>query len=193
MPFVTEALWGYLPNNDKPLILSSWAQADEAYINESAESEMQILIDLVRGIRNVRDEYQVEPGRKITALILPGSRSALFDGHEYLFARLCNIATLQILSDESAVPAQSASVTVADVTVYLPLTDFVDVAAECERLSKEHAKLAEQIARVQAQLGNEQFVSRARPDVVERERTRLAGLEASAAQIAERIAGMCRS
>ena len=191
MPFVTEALWSYLPNHDKPLILSSWAQADEAYFNENAENDMQILIDLVRGIRNVRDEYQVEPGRKITTLILPGSRRTLFDGHEYLFARLCNVATLQLLSDESAVPAQSASVTVADVTAYLPLADFVDMAAECERLGKEHAKLVEQIARVQAQLGNEQFVSRARPDVVERERTRLASLEASAAQIAERIAGMC--
>ncbi|MEP7294040.1 MAG: valine--tRNA ligase, partial [Chloroflexota bacterium] len=94
MPFVTEELWGFLPNHDQPLILSSWAQADQSYIDEAAESEMQLLIDLVRGIRNVRDEYQVEPGRKITALIAPGSHAALFNGHEYLFARLCNVASL---------------------------------------------------------------------------------------------------
>jgi valyl-tRNA synthetase len=193
MPFVTESLWSYLPNHEKPIILASWPTTDEAYIDERAENEMQLLIDLVRGIRNVRDEYQVEPGRKITALVVPGSQKALFEGHEYLFARLCNVATLQILSDESTVPAQSASVTVADATAYLPLTEFVDMAAECDRLGKEHEKLTQQISKVQAQLGNEQFVARARPDVVERERARLADLEASAAQIAERIAGMCGS
>ena len=67
----------------------------------------------------------------------------------------------------------------------------MDVAAECERLGKERDKLLEQITRSQAQLSNEQFVSRARPDVVEKERTRLAGLQASAGQIGERIAALC--
>jgi valyl-tRNA synthetase len=160
-------------------------------VDEAAEADMQLLIDLVRGIRNVRDEYQVEPGRKITALVTAGAREGLFRSYDYLFARLCNVATLELLGGETAAPSQAASVTVADVTAYLPLADFVDMAAECERLGKERDKLNEQIARVQAQLGNEQFVARARPDVVERERTRLADLEASAAQISERLAGMC--
>ena len=191
MPFVTEELWGFLPNRSQPLILSSWATADESYIDEAAESEMQLLIDLVRGIRNVRDEYQVEPGRKITALVAASSHESLFAGHEYLFARLCNVAALEMMPAGSEAPTQAASVTVADVTAYLPLADFIDVAAECERLSKEQQKLTEQITRVQAQLGNENFVSRARPDVVERERTRLADLQASEAQIAERITGLC--
>jgi valyl-tRNA synthetase len=142
----------------------------------------------VRGIRNVRDEYQVEPSRKITALIAPGSHPHLFETEDYLFARLCN-TTASLLTGST--PEQSASVTVGDVTAYLPLADFVDVAAECERLSKERDKLLEQIERSQKQLSNEQFVSRARSDVVEKERTRLAGLQASAAQISERIVSLC--
>ena len=77
------------------------------------------------------------------------------------------------------------------VTIYLPLADFIDVAAECERLGKERQKLAEQITRQQAQLSNENFVSRARPDVVEKARTQLASLLASQQQIDERIAGLC--
>jgi Valyl-tRNA synthetase len=56
---------------------------------------------------------------------------------------------------------------------------------------KEQAKLQEQIERSQAMLQNEQFVTRARPDIVERERTKLADLQASAAQIAERLAALC--
>ncbi|MFN8565869.1 MAG: valine--tRNA ligase, partial [Anaerolineae bacterium] len=175
----------------KPLIVSGWATADESYIDEQAETETSLLIELVRGIRNVREEYNVEPGRRITALIMPGSRRALFQTHDYLFARLCNVATIHLLSADDAAPEHAASVIVGDVTVYLPLADFMDVAAECERLSKERDKLLEQIARVQAQLGNEQFVTRARPEVVERERARHASLQASAEQIAERLTSLC--
>ncbi len=82
---------------------------------------------------------------------------------------------------------------VNDVTVYLPLAGMIDIQAECDRLTKEQRKLQEQITRSQAMLSNEQFVSRARPDVVERERTKLADLEASAAQITERLASLCRN
>ncbi|HVU14599.1 MAG TPA: valine--tRNA ligase [Phototrophicaceae bacterium] len=192
MPFVTEELWSFLPNRTgKPLIAASWPDGDSRYEDDAAEADMQMLIDLVRGIRNVRDEYQVEPSRKITALIVPGSSPKLFAAYEYLFARLCNVGTINLLADESSAPQQAASVSVGDVTAYLPLADFVDVSAECDRLSKERAKLTEQISRVEKQLGNEQFVARARPDVVEKERTRLAGLKASAEQIDSRIAGLC--
>ncbi len=190
MPFVTEELWSFLPNHDQPLIVASWPQADERYFDDQAESDMQLLIDLVRGIRNVRDEYQVEPSRKITAQIAPGSHQSLIETQDYLFARLCNTTASLLLADGSA-PPQAASVIVSDATAYLPLADFVDTAAECERLGKEREKLLEQITRSQAQLSNEQFVSRARPDVVEKERTRLAGLQASATQIDERLAALC--
>ena len=190
MPFVTEALWNYLPNHETPLIVAAWPAADMRYLDDAAEADTQLLIDLVRGIRNVRDEYQVEPSRKITALIAAGNHPGLFENYGYLFARLCNVAALQTLEAGSA-PQQAATVTVSDVTVYLPLADFVDVAAECERLGKERDKLAEQIVRSQAQLANENFVSRARPDVVEKARAQLANLQASAEQIAERMAGLC--
>ncbi len=94
------------------------------------------------------------------------------------------MATLTLLPEGSDAPTKAALVTVGDVTIYLPLTDFVDAEAECERLNREQDKLKEQIARSEGMLGNDQFVSRARPDVVERERERLAALQASAEQIA---------
>jgi valyl-tRNA synthetase len=191
MPFVTEEIWSFLPHEGEALILAAWAQADASYLDNDAENDMVLLIDLVRAIRNVRDEYNVEPSRKITAQIAPGSHPHLFAEYDYLFARLCNVASIQILSPDSAAPEQSASVIVGDVTTYLPLADFVDVAAECERLTREQEKLQEQIARAQAQLSNQQFISRARPDVVERARTQLASLQASAEQIAERLARLC--
>ncbi len=191
MPFVTEELWSFLPHEGEALIVAGWPQADESYFDEAAEATMVTLIDLVRGIRNVRDEYKVEPSRKISAQAESKLYASALDQYRYLFARLCNVADLQILTAGQTAAEQSAIVVAGDVTVYLPLVDFVDLAAECERLTKEKAKLIEQITKLQTTLGNEQFVSRAKPEVVERERTRLAGLQASADQLTERLNGLC--
>ncbi len=191
MPFVTEELWSYLPEQGTPLILAAWPQADARYVDESAEVTMGILMDLVRGIRNARTEYNVDPARKITAAATPGSLRAILEQYHYLFARLCNVSELSLLADGSPAPDEAASVIASDVTVYLPLAGMIDVKAECERLMREQSKLAEQIKRSEAMLSNEQFTSRAKPEVVERERAKLAELQASAMQIAERIAALC--
>lgn len=190
MPFVTEEIWKYIPHEGQALMLASWPQSDAAYLNEAAEAEMNVLIDMVRSIREVRMTYNVEPGRKITAIIASGSRRAAIEQHSYLFARLCNVSEVSILTGGE--PENAAAAVVSDVTVYLPLAGLVDVAAECERLNKEHAKLQEQIGRLQAQLSNEQFVTRAKPEIVERERAKLADLQASVKQISERLAALCK-
>ena len=191
MPFVTEEIWRYLPHEGPALIIASWPTVDERYLNDEAEREMSLLIDLVRGIRNVRDEYNVEPSRKITALAANSGNANLIERYSYLFGRLCNVSNVRMMAEGEATPTQAASVVAGEFTMYLPLADMVDTAAECERLTKEQAKLQEQIERSQAMLQNEQFVTRARPDIVERERTKLADLQASAAQIAERLAALC--
>ncbi len=192
MPFVTEELWSYLPNTKTALILAMWPVAEAAYQDEKSEAEMTTLMDLVRGIRTVRAEYAVDPARKITALVAPGSYRANLEQYGYLFGRLCNVSQITLLEQGAPAPDESASVVVSDVTFYLPLAGLVDVSAECERLTKEQGKLQEQITKSKNMLGNEQFVSRARPDVVERERTKLAELEASFAQIGERLATLCK-
>jgi valyl-tRNA synthetase len=74
-------------------------------------------------------------------------------------------------------------VVVSDTTIYLPLAGLIDFAAECARLRKEQDKLAEQIGRSQKTLANENFVQKANPDVVQRERDKLAELQASSSQI----------
>jgi valyl-tRNA synthetase len=189
MPFVTEEIWRFLPHDEKEqaLIIARWPAADESCFDDEAERAMSLLIDLVRGIRNVRDQYGVEPGRKIMAYALAGPHSALIEQYGYLFARLCNVATVEPLPSEQETPAQAASVVAGEITFYLPLADLVDVQAELDRLSKERTRLQEQMARSAGMLGNEQFVARARPEVVERERTKLADLQASVAQIDERL------
>jgi valyl-tRNA synthetase len=185
MPFVTEEIWSFLPGHDKPLIISQWPETNTALIDDQAEAQMDTLMDMVRGIRNVRAEYDVDAGRRISVVVAPGSHAENIQSHDYLFARLCNVSDLQLLN--GAVPDDAASVVVSDVTIYLPLKGLIDYAAEIERLSKEQGKLQDQIAKSEATLSNEGFVSHARPDVVQRERDKLTELQASAQQIDLRL------
>src|SRR5690606_19703273 len=72
MTFVTEEIWQYTPHQGETLMLADWPVAAPAYIDEQAESEANLFIELVRGIRNVRLEYNVDPGRRIKTLLNPG-------------------------------------------------------------------------------------------------------------------------
>jgi valyl-tRNA synthetase len=123
-------------------------------------------------------------------VIAPGSYRQEIEQHKHIFARLCHVETTQ-WSDRSEAPANSAVVVVNDATIYLPLAGMVDVAAECQRLAKEQDKLRQQIERSLNLLNNENFTARAKPEVVERERKSLGELQASAAQIADRLAELC--
>ncbi|MBZ0300430.1 MAG: class I tRNA ligase family protein, partial [Anaerolineae bacterium] len=191
MPFMTEEIWQYLPHEGETLMLARWPQADSARIDAEAEAKMNALMDMVRGVRNVRSEYNVDPGRRIHASIMPGSYGDEIRQYSYLFARLCHVEQIDVLNRSAAVPDNSATIVVNDATVYLPLAGLVDIEAECQRLSREHEKIQQQIQRSEKLLNNPNFVSRAAPEVVERERKTLADLQASATQIDERLTRLC--
>jgi valyl-tRNA synthetase len=191
MPYVTEAAWQFLPHQGETLMLAAWPQADTALIDPAVEERMNTLMEMVRGVRNLRTEYNVEPGRRIQGMIAPGSYRQEIQQYGYLFTRLCHMEDIQLLESASAEPENSASVIVNDATIYLPLAGLVDIAAECQRLTKEQVKLQQQIQRSQDLLGNENFVSRANPEVVERERKTLADLQSSILQVRERLSRLC--
>ncbi len=190
MPYITEEIWGYLPTGDGPLILAEWPAASPALLDAEAEGQFTILMDLVRGIRNARAEYKVEPGQRISALIDAGSQRALIGEHTDLFARLCNVGSVTLLDAGASAPGQAATIVAADVTAYLPLADLVDLDAERERLRRELENLDRQMARTMALLGNESFVSKAKPEVVQRERDKLEALAASRRAVEERLGAL---
>ena len=187
IPYITEEIWAYLPTGDSPLILAPWPQSNSAYLDPTAEADFAILMDLVRGVRNARAEYKVEPAHRINALIEPGTHHALIDTHRDLFSRLCNVERIALLDMGATAPDQAATIVSTDVTVYLPLADLVNLDAERERLHREMDNIDQQIARADGLLSNEGFVSKARPDVVQRERDKLTALRASRQAIEERL------
>ncbi len=190
MPFVTEELWSYLPHEGEALIIAPWPKEQPQYADDAAEMAMLALMELVRGVRNVRNEYNVDPGRRITAIVSPGSLGDTLLVNSYVFARLCNVEQLTLLGGQHA-PTQAATIAVGDTTLYLPLAGMIDLAAECERLRKEQERIGQAMAKSANQLANENFVSRARPEIVQRERDNLANLQAQADQLDERLGMLC--
>lgn len=97
-----------------------------------------------------------------------------------------------MLARKAVTPEQAAAIVAADVTAYLPLADLVDLDAERERLAKELENIDQQIRRTEGLLGNDSFVSKAKPEVVQRERDKLSALTASRRSVEERLAELAR-
>ena len=193
MPFATEEMWRYLPVDGEALIVADWPQADESYIDDDTEAEMAVLMDMVRGVRDIRTQYNVQPGDKLKAYIAPGSYRDNVNQYGYIFGRLVNVPEIELLEPGTPAPEKAATTVVSDASIFIPLAEMIDFEAECARLQAERDSLAEQIKKTQGMLANENFVNKARPDVVQRERDRLTELQASAEQNASRIAELCEN
>ncbi len=189
IPFVTEEIWQHIPHEGEALIVARWPEVDESRFDPRAEEEMALLVDLIRGIRNVRAEYKVEPSRPIPVQIDAGDAAEMLAGERDLFVRLANAdpAALVIERRLAAAPEQAATISASGVTAYLPLAGMIDIDAERRRLEKEVEGLAGQIERSEQLLGNDGFTQNAPAEVVQRERDKLEELRASRAVLQERL------
>ncbi len=192
MPFMTEEAWRYIPHEGEALIMAQWPHVDEALMNDRAEAQMDVFMELVRGVRNSRTEYKVDPAKRIKAIIAPGSHRQTLAQYSYVFARLCNVAEVELLADDASPPQNAASVVVSDVTLYLPLEGMLDIAAECQRLTNEQTSLQDRLIRIEQKLANESFVSKAPAAVVEKERAAQAEIQASLTRISTLLASLCQ-
>jgi valyl-tRNA synthetase len=193
MPFVTEAIWQALPGEmqeGEALMMVRWPESNTTFLNNEVEGKMGTMMELVRGIRNRRAEYDVTPGKRIPALIAAGGAAPWLDEQR---AVLCSLAKLDAdtLSIESTIqpPDQAATVVVGDVVCYLPLAGLVDLDAERERLTKTLADTEGRIARSEKLLAGD-FAQKAPEHVVQRERDKLADMQTEQAKLKEQLAAL---
>ncbi len=184
MPFVTEAIWQYLPHEGEALIVAAWPAPGAP--DAAVEEQFSRVMDIVRGIRNVRAEYKVDLGKRIRAVIGAGEWTQSLRSQAAVISSLARVDDRTLLIEEQveALP-KSATVVGPGVVVYLPLAEMIDLDAERERLAKEVAAAEAELAHSRGLLGNDSFVKRAPKAVVERERARCQ-------QVGERLAGLQR-
>jgi len=190
MPFITEELWERTENSharrQTMLIEAEWPQLSALPKNADACTEMQWVIELIAGVRSVRAEMNVPPAAKI-ALVLKDANPATklrLERHSDVISTLARLSSIAV---GETIPPGSAQFVAGEATVALPLGDVIDFAKERVRLEKELKKAQDEIARFDAKLGNEQFVSRAPEDVLNEQREKRAEAVALAARLAEAI------
>jgi valyl-tRNA synthetase len=179
MPFLTEELWQRLPHEGESVMVAPWPAAQPDWIDEEAEREFGFLMEAIRGIRNARAEAGVEPARWIPCVVYPGSHRATFEQSEPIFRFLARVADgdVRYVDELLESPEQVVTLVVDDAVIYLPLRGMIDLQAERERLRREIEEVRAEVDRARQLLANEQFVTRAPAEVVDRQRIRLAEAE----------------
>jgi valyl-tRNA synthetase len=195
MPFVTEELWQHLYRFTEPdistwpalaLITAPWPQCAEALVDEEAEQQFGLVQQVITRIRDARNQMEVEPLRRIPAIIVAGSLQQVFVEQASLIEFLARTEHPQIFATLDQKPQQAMSLLADMVEIYLPLVGLLDITRELGRLDREISQTLQEIACLENKLSNQNFVSKANPAIVEKERGKLAAAEERICKLQER-------
>ena len=186
MPYLTEELWLKLPVDHSKLLhgayegveptimLAAFPQCDDALVDQRAEAEMSAVIDLISRVRNIRSEMNIRPGDRIQLMIAARTDlQTVFQASSDQIARLTRAAQVSIDGNVEMPKASARAVLAGGAEVAVPLEGLIDFEQERARLRREQEKLRQEAAKLEAQLGNSDFVARAPAEKVEELRARI--------------------
>jgi valyl-tRNA synthetase len=188
MPFLTEEIWQNLPMNGESIMMQSWPQVS-GYRNDSVEKQMNLIMEVVKAVRNIRAEMNVQPGKKAEIILVAPeteNREVLEMGKESI-RHLAGGSQVDVVSSLEVKPAQAASAVLDGVEVYLPLRGLLDLDKEIARVEKEIAQALQEQSRLEGKLNNPGFVAKAPEQVVAKEREKLEGIYARISTLKARI------
>jgi valyl-tRNA synthetase len=178
MPFITEEIWQTVGplcgNNGATIMLQPYPQADDKGVDNAANADIEWLKGVIVGIRNIRGEMNIPPGKDLTVLLRNGSErdSKRLEENAPFLKKLAKLAEVTWLSDAGEAP-YSATALVGDLEILVPMAGLIDKDAELERLAREIDKLEKDLSRIQGKLSNSSFVDKAPAAVVAKERDKL--------------------
>jgi valyl-tRNA synthetase len=169
MPLITEEIWQRLPHQGESILTAGWPEIEESRVDDAAESEMRVLMDGIAAVRNIRSEMNLSPLKALKCIISGDKTSQIepFRAHEEYVSRLAGLSELKLGTGVKKPPKSASAVIAPGVTVLVPLGDMIDVEVEKKRLNKEIHKLRSELKRMEGQLADTNFVSKAPSEVVE--------------------------
>jgi valyl-tRNA synthetase len=206
MPFITEEIWqrvrplvaplesaakprgGITATASDSVMTSIYPAATDYAADAVAEREVAWMKQFILAVRQIRGEMDIAPSRKIPLLLQNASgadRELAARLHGYL-SRLAGLESVAVLDAGAATPV-SATAVLGELTLLVPMEGLIDPKAEAERLAKRIAKNQADIGKLEAKLGNENFVRNAPPDVVAADRARAAELLSQNLSLAKQL------
>jgi valyl-tRNA synthetase len=193
MPFITEEIWQRVAPlagvAGDSIMLQPYPDADPALIDAAAVAEIEWLRQVLSGVRRIRAEMNIAPGKPLPALLQHGSPvdQQRLERHRRELLTLGRLESLAWLGENDLAP-EAATALAGAMNVLIPMSGLIDKAAESARLTKEIAKLGKEAEHGAAKLGNADFIGRAPAAVVEKERARVAELQTAVAKLEEQLA-----
>jgi valyl-tRNA synthetase len=189
MPFVTEALWGFLPHDDDmPLMISAWPKPLKLSLDEGIADMVLRKYEFIRLGRNLRAEYNIPPGKRVRFAVKPSDETE----RRFLVQEQANIVEMLRASEirvqmDYAPSRLSPSAITPLGAIYLRLEGEIDVEAEAARWKKQYEKVNHDLDRTRRKLENRDFLEKAPAEVVLKEKERLAALTAQADKIKKNL------
>ena len=187
-PFITEELWDCFKVPDEDLLISAlWPEVDSSQIDKNIDSEIQILMDVISAIRNIRASLNVSPGKEANLTIRGDEKKCIMlCANENYLQRLAKLDVIK--SGEKAVkPAQSATAVVEGLELFVPLTNLIDLNKEIDRLRKQIKDMEGRLNAVSRKLENTNFVQRAPENVISHERDKMQKYESDLSKLQQNL------
>ncbi len=181
MPFITEELWQRVKTPagaaGETIMLADYPLPEAKLIDANAEAELDWLKDVITGLRNIRGEMNISPGKKLECLLSNGSEvdKTRFENNQQYLVKLANLDSADWLTDREDAPL-CATALVGSLEILVPMAGLIDKDAELGRLNKEIQKKEKDKERVEAKLNNEKFTAKAPAEVVQKEKDKLSEL-----------------
>ena len=175
MPFVTEHIWQHLPHEGESIMVAPWPSTLSMEGFSSAAAHMNVMMDGIKGIRNMRAEMNVPMGKRSEVILVPATEElkGILETHGDYFHTLGWAEKVTVLSPEAPKPENATVTVVNGLEVYLLLKDLIDADKEKERIAKEQAIVVKEIARLEGKLNNQGFLAKAPEAVVAKEKEKL--------------------
>lgn len=172
VPYVTEALWSHLDNKEL-LMKQPWPQVNKSYIFPDEAKNINVLIEVITAIRNLRQESGINVAQKIHAVVASEKWKALLEEKKEPLIRMARLEKLEIVDKAPKIHPALTTFTANKVEIILPAAELVDLNKEKGRLNKEKANLENYIKGLSAKLNNENFAKNAPANIVDEERKKL--------------------
>jgi valyl-tRNA synthetase len=189
MPFLTEEIWQALPHEGDFLMLQKWPEYSDALSFPSEETAMESVMEAISAVRTRRSEMNVPPSKKAHLTVVTGKGEVFALGEAFL-KRLAYAETVTITPQAPGDQKGMVSAVTADATLYMPLSELVDLEKEKARLTKDLGKKQGELKGLDAKLQNPGFLNKAPAEVVEAEKDRAEKLRSVIAKLEEQLAGM---
>jgi len=169
MPFITEEIWQKLQTGEETIMLSDFPEEEKEFINIEAEKEFDYLKEIISAIRNIRGEANVSPSKKIEVIFKTADENArnILQNNAKILDKLANVEKYEFNVE---IPKLVGFRLVDTTEIYVPLAELIDLDKEIEKLEKKIEKTQVELDKVLKKLSNENFVNRAIPEAVEKER-----------------------